>query len=233
MSAELLRRLAPLAVVAALAGCWADGADTTGGGGGVTPPPTPTPTPLPPPDPNLLCNAGAPAGTVVSVAEAGLLCTLTDPLNGVLDTCNITSPANAIDGNFDTFATAEYDVGALDPALAGSVSLTADLPAPVAAGNVAGFVISFPGGTLDASLLRNVTVSTALNGTAQESVTSTGSLDLDVLGLVGGTDQALVGLRNTKPYNSVTITVDSTVVSADVTHSVNIYDACISAAAVP
>lgn len=222
MSSLVRNTISLLLAATALAACRADGPAGDGGGG--------IRVPIPPPNPNALCTAGAPAGSVVSIAEAGLLCQLTDPLNGVLDTCNITDPAKAIDGDFDTFAVAEYDLGALDPALAGSVTLTTDLPGPVPAGQVAGFIVSFPGGIVDASLLRNLTVTTSLNGTQQETVTSTGTLDLDVLGLIGGTDKALVGLRNTKAYNSVSLRVDSTLLTADVTHAVNIYDTCINAA---
>lgn len=178
------------------------------------------------------CIATAPPGSVSTVSETGLLCTLTDPLNAILDTCSIQNPVAAIDGNFNSFATAQYAVGALDPALGGSVTLTVDLPGPVAAGQVAAFAVDFPAATLvNISLLRDLTVSTALNGTAQEAHGANNAAQLDLLGtnIAGSPGRILVGFANSKPYNQLSLTVSAQLLSADLMNAVNIHEACIAA----
>jgi hypothetical protein len=175
--------------------------------------------------PNHTCTAVAPAGSQVTTAESGLVCTVADAA------CGVENEAAVIDRNYETFATIQYVLGAIDPALGGTVSVAVDLPGPVAAGSVAAFLVEFPGGVLDLSLLRTLTVSTALNATEQEEAFFDSVLALDVLGLVPGSGRVLVGFRNTLPYNTLTLTVDALLATLDVTGAVRVHEACINARA--
>lgn len=176
------------------------------------------------------CTAVAPPGTTAAVAESGLLCLLTDVLNPLLNTCDVENPALGIDQNFETYATAQYMVGLLDPLLGGSIQYAVKLPAPVPAGRYAGFVISVPGGTVDLGLLRNFTVSAKLAGTEIPGpVTETGTLDLDLLTLVSGvmgTELSVIGFANTEPYDELIFTVDATLLSVDLSDAVRLHEAC-------
>ncbi|MBI3171586.1 MAG: hypothetical protein HYZ32_03220 [Hydrocarboniphaga effusa] len=183
--------------------------------------------------PNHTCTQVAPAGSTVTVAESGPLCALTDPLNPTLNTCDVVDAALAVDGDYDSPARAQYVVGAVDPALEGFVSLTVDLPEVVNAGQVAAFLVQYPGGTVDASVFRGLTVSTALAGAEQETQTFDTLLDLDVLGLIGESPKVVVGFPNTQPYDRLTLTVDALLATADVINAVDIFEACLNAAPNP
>lgn len=179
----------------------------------------------------LSCVRFAPTGSATSITEAGVLCQLTNPLNALIDTCSVVNPLNAIDGNVVTSAQMQYTVGALDPALGGSITLTVDLPMTIAAGQVAAFDIEFPGATLQAGLLDRLVVSTFRDGIPQETRGISATAQVDLLGtpLVGG-GRGLVGLITTDSYNRLSLTLDSTLLDADVVNpAVNVYEACIQA----
>lgn len=175
--------------------------------------------------PEHTCTAVAPAGSVATASESGLICGLSDLV------CSVENAAAAVDARFDTFATLHYVLGALDPALGGSVGLGVQLPGSVAPGNVAAFLVEFPGGVVDLSLLRTLHVATTLNASAQEEASFDSLLALDVLGLVPGTGRVLVGFRNTAPYNGLTLTVDALLATLDVTAAVRVHEACVGARA--
>lgn len=180
---------------------------------------------------NFRCVAGAPAGSVASATEAGFLCSLTDPLNPLIETCAVTDIANAADGNLSSFATVQYVLGALDPALGGSMTVNVGLPATFGPGQPAAFLIDFPGGEIvNASILRSLTLTTLLNGTVQETFALDNTLELDILGLLGPSDPALVGGFATQPYNALALTVDAALLTADALDAVRIYDACLAVA---
>lgn len=183
--------------------------------------------------PNHTCTHVAPAGSTVTVAESGPLCMLTDPLNPALNTCDVVDAPLAVDGDYDSPARAQYVLGAVDPALEAFVSLTVDLPEVVNAGQVAAFLVAYPGGTVDASVFRGLTVSTALAGVEQESETFDTPLDLDVLGLLADGQKVVVGFPNTMPYDRLTLTVDALLATVDVVNAVDIYEACLNAAPNP
>ncbi|HXG28932.1 MAG TPA: thrombospondin type 3 repeat-containing protein [Nevskiales bacterium] len=174
---------------------------------------------------NFACTERAPAGTTTAEADGGVLCTLLGDL-----ICDVQNPNNAIDGDDDSFATVQYSVGALDPLLGGSESLLVNLPADEPAGQVAAFIIDVPGGLVDASLLRNFTVTTLNNGTVQEARGAGQTLELDLLGLLGGSGRSLIGFQNTQPYDQVVFTVNSTLLSVDVLDAVRVYETCLNAA---
>ncbi|HUP92284.1 MAG TPA: hypothetical protein VM074_08560 [Solimonas sp.] len=178
---------------------------------------------------NYRCITGAPAGSTSTATEAGLLCQLTDPLSGIVDTCNVSDVANASDGDLASFATMQYALGLLDPDLGGSETVTVDLPGTVPAGQPAAFLIDFPGGEIaNASVLRSLTLTTLLNGTVQDTFALDNTLELDILGLMGPTDPALVGGFATQPYNQISLTVDAALLTADLFDAVRVYDACLA-----
>ena len=190
------------------------------------------------------CAAIAPQVSVVSGTESGLICMLTNTLTGsALDSCAVLAPTLAVDQNFTTFATLQYDVGllgavpTLGPALSGSMILTTKLPAPIAANQFAGFVISIPGGTVDLSLLRNLTVTTRLAGSGQPGEQAGGNMfDLDLLGQgvagpAGGFDDTVftLGFANTVPYDEVSLTIDASLLTVDLLEAVRVYETCTAA----
>lgn len=189
------------------------------------------------------CAAIAPQTSVVTMSETGLICSLTEALTGsLLDSCTVQSPTLAVDQNFDTYSTVQYDVGLLDPVLAmlepellgGSITLTVKLPTPVPANQFAGFVISVPGGTVDLSLLRNFKVSTSLDGSTEPGEEAGGAqlpptaldFDLDLLQQLGDDTKRPIGFANTLPYDRVSLTVDATLLSADLLQAVRVHETC-------
>lgn len=183
--------------------------------------------------PNFTCTQVPSAGSTLAVSEEGLLCSLTDPLNAVVNTCDVENPNLALDRDYETAAVAQYTIGALDPGLGGAISLTVGLPGVVPTGQVAAFVVDYPGGLVDASLLRALNVVTTLDGAEQESTFFETLLDLDVLGLIGSSGKMVVGFANTLPYNNLSLRVDATLVTTDVINAVYVYEACLNGSPVP
>jgi len=194
------------------------------------------------------CSTIAPNTSVVSKTESGLICMITETLTGsLLDSCAVQSPTLAVDQNLTTFATVQYDVGllglipTLGPALSGSIILTTTLPAPVAANQFAGFIMSIPGGTVDLSLLRNITITTRLAGSGQPGEQAGGNMfDLDLLGQgvagpAGGFDDTIfsLGFANTAPYDEVSLEIDASLLTVDLLEAVRVYETCTAVVAAP
>lgn len=172
---------------------------------------------------NYTCTSPDPAGSVASAVETGVICGLGAAV------CTVENEGNAADQDFDSFATIDYAVGALDPLLGGSTAIAVELPGAVSAGNVAAFLVEFAGGVVDAGLLRTLSVTTTMNGVVQEQAALDSLLALDVIGLIPGTGKVLVGFHNTMSYNGASIGADATLAAADVTGSLRVYEACIAA----
>lgn len=180
----------------------------------------------------FVCEATAPAGATTEVGTGGLVGgPLTALLNllggGSLTTLlnSVTSPNNVIDGKLQTFATFTTTAGGLG--LLNSVDLNVLLPGAMnLTGNYAVFGLSFPGGTVDLSLLDQITVTTFLNSTEQENV-SFNSIVIDLLGqnLVGG-DPIWFGLQATKNFNRVSISLSSALLSANVGEQLYVHELC-------
>jgi hypothetical protein len=188
-----------------------------------------------PPGTNItdyVCTSYARSGSTTAVTEEGALCALTDPLNPLLNTCDVVNPDNAKDRNPDTFSEMLYTVGAADVALGGSINLTVSLPNMVQPGHVAAFDVQSPGTVLTAEVLEDIVVAASVNGVEVESAGSGEPLELILFGtpLVGG-ERRLVGFVNTMAYNELTIKFASTVLGAAVlSAALNVHEACTHAA---
>jgi hypothetical protein len=180
----------------------------------------------------FVCEATAPSGSTTVVGTDGLvggpLSTLLNLLGGgslTTLTNSVTSPNNVIDGKLPTFATFTTTAGGLG--LLNSVDLNVLLPGAMnLVGNYAVFGVSFPGGTVDLSLLDQITVTTFLNDAEQEFVTFN-SVVIDLLGqnVVGG-DPIWFGLQATKNFNRVSIALTSALLSANVGEQLYVHELC-------
>ena len=187
---------------------------------------------------HFTCTTGARAyGDVTTAVSAnGLvgdqLTALLDMLGGNSATTllnSVINPNNVIDGKLSTFATFQLTAslfgGPID-----SVGLSVVMPAgtTVPAGKFAVFGISFPSDTVGLSLLQNATVSTSLAGVTQESNVESNTLLLSLLGATVVGDPALwLGVETTKPYDTATLSLAPTLLSADVGDALHAYEFCV------
>ncbi|MDP3857800.1 MAG: thrombospondin type 3 repeat-containing protein [Stagnimonas sp.] len=185
------------------------------------------------------CTSFAPATSVAEGVTGGLLCALNLVTAPAVETCEVLQPDFGVDNRPDTYATLQYAVDLLDPLnqallqLLGSISYQVKLPAPVAAGGFAGFVIEQPPATADISLLRNFVVTTFLADVQQEEF-SVDQTNLDLLGQAGLTPTGLdlLGGTNTLPYDEVHLSIASTLLSVDLADTIRIHETCTAQEAV-
>lgn len=144
--------------------------------------------------------------------------TLTTLLNSV------TEPNNVIDGNLSTFATFAQTGGGLIGL--NSVDESVVFPGDVPAGTYAVFGLSFPGGTVDASLLNQISVSTFNNDVQQETVPFTQNA-VDLLGAtVLGNKSIFLGLKTKKAFDRATVKLSTTLLSANVGDAMYLHELC-------
>ncbi|MES0872968.1 hypothetical protein [Sinimarinibacterium thermocellulolyticum] len=182
---------------------------------------------------NFVCTELAPSGSETEVGADGLIGgLLSDLLNllgggSLVNLLNsVSSPDNVIDGELGSFATFTTTVGGLG--LLDSVELNVLLPGSMnLAGRYAVFGLSFPAGTVDASLLDQIEVVTFLNEVEQEHVTFS-SVVVDLLGqnLVGG-EPIWFGLKATKNFNRVALSIASALLSANVGEQMYAHELCL------
>jgi hypothetical protein len=118
---------------------------------------------------------------------------------------NINNPGNAVDKDLNNYATFGTFISVNCP-----TTLQTQLEGKAPAGYQAGFVIG-NGGLLDAKVLSGLTVTTYLNGVAQES--GTGAQLLNLQALSGG--QYAVSYETTKAFDRVEIRQNSLVSALD------------------
>jgi len=196
----------------------------------------------------LACSAYE-SGSVEPIITGGL-CTLTGALGQPLGLCSVNDPTAAADGNKETFATINNAVTLPDSlftnALTGEVGVRIKLNAVKAAGSIAALEVAIPGGTLDLSLFRNVTMrvfDSTKPAQAVESrstlgdpagVLTSGSTDpasygfaLDLLSLspVNGETRGLIGFRPVNTYDTIELTVTGGV-SVDLLEQLRVHDVC-------
>ncbi|MDB5969645.1 MAG: hypothetical protein JWQ90_2095 [Hydrocarboniphaga sp.] len=157
--------------------------------------------------------------------------------SGICLLCGVDSPDNAIDNLSTNYATINVPVGLIGAGEALSVvgsSSTPNYTLPFPGGQVAGFVIGRPTGSLVlAELFSQLTVSTLLNGAVQESSGTVTPLRLDLLGieLVPNSDTALVSILTNLPYDSIRLQLNSGVATA--LSNVQVFSACATATPPP
>lgn len=152
-------------------------------------------------------------------------------LLGICLLCGVSNPNNAIDADLANYATVNVPVGLLDAGAALVVKATQDAPPlytlPFAAGSKPGFIISRPAGPLVlAEVLSQIEVSTLLGGVPQESSNDV-ALRVDLLGLplLGGTsEQALVSITSTLPYDGIQVKLKSGAATA--LSNMRVFSAC-------
>lgn len=183
----------------------------------------------------FVCTAGAkaygPSPTTDVVVNGLVGGAVTDLLN-LLGAGTVTQLLNsvkdkelAVDGKLDTAATYSLTVGLLGGAIS-SIDFLIGLNGTAPIGKYAVLGLSFPIGTVELSLVQSVTVTTFLGTTQQETV-DIDATALDLLGQVSTADSVrYVGLRVKKPYNSVSITLNPLVVSANVGEAMKVHELC-------
>ncbi len=126
-------------------------------------------------------------------------------------------------GTFATFTTTAGGLGLLN-----TVDLNVLLPGAMnLVGSYAVFGLTFPGGTVDASLLDQVTVTTFLGDVEQETVVFD-AIVVDLLGqnLTGG-DPIWFGLQATQNYDRVALSISSALLSANVGEQLYAHELCL------
>ncbi|HEX7757518.1 MAG TPA: hypothetical protein VF421_19370 [Niabella sp.] len=138
--------------------------------------------------------------------------------NGTIET-----PENLIDNNATNYATISVLAGA---AANGAISIL-DAKDVFNAGTGVGFNVSSLSGLVKADLFNSITIETWLNGTLQESKSSTNLLDLTVVAPIfgAGTGDFDIGFVSSLPFNEVRISVSPLVAAAN---EVRIYGAYVS-----
>jgi len=236
---------AVLLTAALLSACTSNGPSGAGGNGGITgsssggPPNDGTgPTNITdggtPITGHFICQQSADAygDATTEVGANGLVGANLTPLLNTLGAADATTLLNSvinannvIDGNLLTYATTTLAAGLFS--VIDSVDLSVVYPsAPSPRPPFAVFAISFPGGTVDLSLLNSVAVTTYLNNAAQESNT----LDQSALSLLGvgisTVPGIFFGVETTKPFDRATLSLTPSVLSADVGNALFTYEFC-------
>jgi len=184
---------------------------------------------------NFVCTAGAkqygPSPTV-STSANGLVGAAVTPLLALLGGSTLNQLLNsvrdqpyAVDGKLETAAVYSLTLGLLGN-LISSLDFVIGLNGSAPAGSFAVFGLSFPVATVELSLIQSVTVTTFL-GTTEQETTTTDASSLDLLGAVGIAEPfRYVGMKVTKPYNSVSVSLTPTVLSANVGDAMKVHELC-------
>ena len=185
-----------------LAGCEANGGPQPGGGGGGG---------------TASEHCGAPFGPG-TFAYFGFSC---------VAGCSGTNLGNINDGDPATFSTLNVtSLGSGEANLYVGNSPLVPQPttdnASFPAGNIAGFVLEFPG-LLEATVLPDFFLQTKLHGVNQERFTFSGIVGAQVLGTLTSNGTFFLGETTTKEFDAVEFGVN---VSVNVLNTVNLYEAC-------
>jgi hypothetical protein len=181
----------------------------------------------------FVCTDLAPSGSATEVGADGLvggpLTSLLTLLGGGSLTSllnSVTSPGNVVDSELGTYATFTTTAGGLG--LLDTVELNVLLPGAMnLEGQYAVFGLSFPGGTVDLSLMDQITVTTYLNDVQQEFRVFD-AIVIDLLGqnLLGG-EPIWFGLQATKNFDRVALSTTSALLSANVGEQLYAHELCL------
>ncbi|MES2682188.1 MAG: hypothetical protein V4650_01615 [Pseudomonadota bacterium] len=183
----------------------------------------------------FVCTAGARTygpNPTTEVRVNGLVGSAVTDLLDMLGAGTVTQLQNSVvakelvvDNNLSTAAQYNLSVGLLGGAIS-SIDLAVGLNSPAPAAKFAVFLLTFPIGTVEASLIQSVTVTTFLGGVQQDQAV----IDASTLDLAGQVSTAetirFVGLKATLPYDEATISLSPTLVSANVGNAMNVHELC-------
>ena len=182
----------------------------------------------------------------IEVVQSGLLCTLSDTLLASgLNLCSVENKAAIGDANSETFGTINNTVSSVLEGVTGTVGVRLSLPAtvtPVANDGAVAFDLEALASTAEVSLVRDVVVTTLLNGQPVETsgdlnptnaaASAAQPLTLDLLGGLGGggltgavPNRTLVGFKATKPFNQIQLDTSARVLAADALEGLRVYGA--------
>lgn len=184
---------------------------------------------------NFICTASARAygnNPTTTVVVNGLVGSAVTDLLNLLGAGTVTNLLNSVaakelvvDGQLDTAAIYSLTAGLLGGAIS-SIDLLVGLNGTAPIGRYAVFGVRFPTAAVEASLIQSVTVRTFLGTTLQETAVLDASA-LDLLGQVStGNPVSYLGLRVKKPYNGVSVSLNPTVVSANVGEAMYLHELC-------
>ncbi|MEN8719820.1 MAG: hypothetical protein ABF296_06110 [Oceanococcaceae bacterium] len=171
------------------------------------------------------------SGGLVGTVVGGLLGGIGGaPVNAL--TGGVSEPLEAIDNDFSTFSTFTIAVSALPGGAVSSLTQEIGYVAPQS--NFAVFAVSFPAGTLDLSLGLSVEINTFLDEDGVRSDEPTeppvtvdaSSLDLLGVGAVGN-GPTFVGRKVSKPFNRASITLQASLLSANVGEAMYVHEICV------
>lgn len=184
------------------------------------------------------CIIGQTDASAITVTETGLLCTLSDTLLASgLNLCSVSNPDSIIDANDATYGVINNAVSSALEGVTGTVGVKIGLKQPrvVAPGvtsSAVAFLITPQASTVEASILRSLTVSSYSNGTRQEFAQTGASADpsaltLEVLSntVSGGTSPIVVGFRPSKSFDEIRLESSAVVLSADVLEGLRVNSA--------
>jgi hypothetical protein len=161
---------------------------------------------LPSPSVALLSPTASPTGGITGLCLAG---------------CSVTNLPDVTDSSLTNFAAIKLSLGV---AATGYIRVT-DSTTTYPAGREAGFLVANPAALLNLTALQNVTVRTLLNGTVQDTATTSNLLTLQALGLLSNPNEGFVGFKTTKPFNAVEVDLGSLV---SVLGTLDVYNSCVS-----
>lgn len=160
---------------------------------------------------------GGPLSDLVGLIGGGSLTTL---LNSVTD------KDLAIDGDLATGSTFTLTLDLLGILDNVEQTVFAAPGFPLGAGKFAVFALGFPIATLELSLINTLTVTTLLGDEVRESI-SVDPVALDLLGAVqAGEAFTFLGLRTTRSFDSVRLTLEPGLISANVGEALKVYELC-------
>lgn len=246
------------AVIAVMAGCSADGDGSVGGSAGLNPggtsdifPNNGTVTTVIRENGvdltgRFICTSSAQrqAGATTTAGANGLLGGPLSDLLNLLGGNSVTALTNSvrdkeltIDGTLETGSTFTLTAALLGipgvGALIDSIDQNIILPSPQPAGSFAVFGLTFPGATVEASLLSGFTVTTYLGNNEQESEDFSVTA-IDLLGFSGLGDQiGFFGFKATQPYDRATISLIPTLIAANVGDAMKAHEMCTNGSFVP
>jgi hypothetical protein len=128
----------------------------------------------------------------------------TGGIGSLLLSGSVSNSGNVVDANLTNSATISSALLGLGSGGRISVSTGGTV---IGAGAVAGFVVGSTGGLLGINLLSSTTITTYLNGTAQESSNSGSLLNLGLL----GSGQETLGFVTTKNFNEIQVSITSVI----------------------